>query len=131
MATGLGASKRCRVAAAHHGQHAVLRAGLAAGHRRVDELQAQRLRAGIQLARHIGRRGGVVDKDGAGPCRQRRRRRRGCRVDHAAQVVVVADAAEHDVGACGGLARVAAVLRGAGWPRRTRHTRLGLGALRL
>ncbi|MEZ5627894.1 MAG: hypothetical protein R3E34_10265 [Rhodocyclaceae bacterium] len=49
----------------HGGEHAVLRTGLAAGHRRVDELQAQRLGRGRQLARHIGRGRGVVDKDSA------------------------------------------------------------------
>jgi hypothetical protein len=41
MATGFGRVERCRVAAAHHGEHAVLRTGLAAGHRRIDKLQAQ------------------------------------------------------------------------------------------
>jgi osmotically-inducible protein OsmY len=91
-----GRIERRRVAAAHHGELAVLRAGLAAGHRRVDKLQAQRRGPRVQLARHIGRGGGVVHEDGA-----RLHAGKGAvgAQHHRAQVVVVADAAEHDVGA--------------------------------
>jgi hypothetical protein len=65
MATGRAAKRGC-VAAAHHGEHAVLGAGLAAGDRGIDKVQAQRSGLGVQLARHLGRGGGVVHEDGAG-----------------------------------------------------------------
>ena len=58
--------------------------------------------ARIEFARHIGRGGGVVDEDraglhaGEGAVRAQH---------HAAQVVVVADTAEHDLRACRGFAR--------------------------
>jgi hypothetical protein len=41
-------------------------------HRRVDEVQAARA-AAASSSRHVGRGGGVVDEDGARPCRPRRR----------------------------------------------------------
>ena len=84
-----------RVAAAHHGEHAVLGARLPARDRRIDKAQALRLRDAVKLARHEGRCGGVIDEDRArlhgvkaalGPGR------------HLAQVIVVADTGEHEVG---------------------------------
>ena len=83
-----------RLAAAHDGQRTVLRAGLAAGHRRVDEMQAMLAGIGVQLARHRGRSRGVVHQ-------HRTRRHAGAGAvtpqHHAAQVVIVADAGEHDL----------------------------------
>ena len=58
----LGARVGRRVAAAHHREHAVLGAGLAAGHRRIDEIEAALLRLGVKLARDLGRGGGVIDE---------------------------------------------------------------------
>ena len=74
----LGAVRRSlRLAAAHHGQHAVFGAGLAAGDRRVDEAEALRLGGVVQFAGDIGAGGGVVDQDcarlHAGEARHRRR----------------------------------------------------------
>jgi hypothetical protein len=91
-----------RCAAAHHGQHAVLGAGLAAGDRGVDEAETGSRCRRVELARDIGRGGGVVDEDGAlahcgeGAVLGRR---------HRAQIVVIADASEHDLLALGGLGR--------------------------
>src|SRR3546814_2045920 len=71
---------------------AVLGAGLAAGDGGVDEGDAPLLAGGGQLARHLGRGGGVVDENaarghaGEGPLLAQH---------HAAQVVVVADAGKH------------------------------------
>jgi hypothetical protein len=98
----LDALEHRRVAAAHDGERAVLRAGLAARDGRVDEVQAERLRRLRQFARHVGRGGGVVDEGGA-----LLHAGEGAVVaqHHGAQVVVVADAAEHDVGAGRGFAR--------------------------
>ena len=108
----LGAAVGRRIAAAHHGEHAVLGAGLAAGHRRIDEIEAALLRLGVKLARDLGRGGGVIDEHRA--------------LAHAveravvaerdlAHVVVVADAHHHEVLAGRGLLRrrgfLAAVLR--------------------
>jgi hypothetical protein len=90
MATRLGRwSKAAGVAAAHHGEQAVLGARLAARHRRVDEVQARALGRGVQLARDVGRGGGVVDEDGAGL--HAGEGAVGAQRD-AAQVIVVADA---------------------------------------
>ena len=44
-------------------------AGLAAGHRRIEEVEALGLGGGVELARDVGRGGGVVDEDGALPAR--------------------------------------------------------------
>ncbi len=94
----LDAGVGLRRAAAHHGEDALLGAGLAAGDRRVDEGGATRLGGLGQLARHGGGGGGVVDEDGtrvealegaAGGGRD------------TAQVVVVADAGEDDLGPLG------------------------------
>jgi hypothetical protein len=102
------------IAATHHGQRAVLGARLAARNGRIDKVQADVLRGGVQLAGHVGRGGGVVHEDRArrhagegsiGPQRDR------------PQVVVVADATEHDVGALGRLARRFSML----WPASQRE----------
>ena len=86
----------------HDRQHAVLGARLAARDRRVEEAEALVLGGGVELAGDLGRGGGVIDEDGAlampwkapsGPERD------------LAQIVVVADAGEHDLLALGGLAR--------------------------
>ena len=61
----LGLRERSRLAAAHHREHAVLGAGLAAGHRRVDEIEAAGFCLGVQLARDLRRGRGVIDHDGA------------------------------------------------------------------
>ena len=95
----LGALIGVLVAAAHDRQHAVLRAGLAAGDGTVDEFEAGLLGGRIQLARDVGGSGGVVDegrallhagKGAVGADRDR------------AQIVVVADAAHHEILALGG-----------------------------
>ena len=90
------------ITSAHHRQHAVLCTGLAARDGGIHKLQALRLRGGIQLARHLGRGSGVVHEDGAGlhacKCAVTAQRDR-------AQVVVVADAAKNDIGACGCFSR--------------------------
>ena len=59
------ASNTVRVAADHDRQLAVLGARLAAGHRRVEERDAARLRRALHLARDFGRRGRVVDENRA------------------------------------------------------------------
>ena len=91
---GLGLVIGVLIAAAHHGQRAVLRAGLPAGHRRIDEGHALRLRLGVQFARN-GRRGGrVVDEDRA----LLHARERAVWSEHdGAQIVVVADAGENEI----------------------------------
>ncbi|MPM46955.1 hypothetical protein SDC9_93662 [bioreactor metagenome] len=82
------------VTATHHRELAVLRASLAAGDWGVDERKALLFCLGIQLARHLGGRRGVVGKDRAffhsGECAILAQH-------HRAQVVVIAHAAEHDV----------------------------------
>src|SRR3546814_9711870 len=60
-----GALEGLRLAAAHDGEGAVLGAGLAAGDGGVDEGDAPLLAGGGQLARHLGRGGGVVDENAA------------------------------------------------------------------
>jgi hypothetical protein len=93
-------SEGLRLAAAHHREHAVLGAGLAAGDRRIDEVKAVRLGLGVQFARDLRRCGGVIDNHRV--------------LAHAgehtvvaehdlAQVVVVADAGHHEILALGGL----------------------------
>ena len=96
---GLGAGIGVFAAAAHHRQHAVFRAGLAAGHRGIDEFEAGLGRFGVEFARDLGRRGGVIDEGrallhaGEGAIGAKRDR---------AQVVVVADAGHHEILALGG-----------------------------
>ena len=94
------------IATAHHCQHAVFSTGLAAGDRRVDKVGAAGRRCRIEFAGDFGRGGGVVDEDGAGLQGFEGAALAGC---HRAQVIVIADAAEDEVGAIGGLRR--------GWSR--------------
>ena len=95
----LGAGIGIFRAAAHHRQHAVFRAGLAAGHRRIDELESSLGRRGVELARDLGGSRGVVDEGraflhaGEGAVGAERDR---------AQIIVVADAAHHEILAFGG-----------------------------
>ena len=60
-----GLGERRLVAAAHHREHAVLGAGLAAGDRRIDEIEAALFCFGMKFARDRRRGGGVIDHDGA------------------------------------------------------------------
>ena len=104
--TGLALSKSSSVAADHDGEHAVLRAGLAAGDRRVEEAEAARRRLLGELARDLGRSRGVVDVDRRpSSCR---RRRRSWPIVTVAQIVVIADAGEDEILAGGRLGGVAA-----------------------
>ena len=98
----LGPGIRVRRAAAHHRQHAVLRARLAARHRRVDEPGGAFRGGRGELARDRRRGRRVVDEDGAG--RQRREGAVGSD-RHRAQVVVIADAGEDHLGTGGGFGR--------------------------
>ena len=107
-----GAGERGGIAAAHHREHAVLGAGLAARHRRVDEVKAARLGFGVKLARDLRRCGGVIDDDRAFA----RAGENAIRAEHhLAHVVVVADAGHDEVLAFGGGLRrrrgFAAILR--------------------
>ena len=79
-------------AAAHDRQLAVLGPGLAAGDRRVDEVESRIRRLRLKLPGHPGRDGGVVDEE-----RARLHSREGAVVAKAdaAQIVVVSDAG-HD-----------------------------------
>ena len=61
----LGAGIGVFAAAAHHRQHAVFRAGLSAGHRRIDEFEAGLGGGGVEFAGDLGRGRGVVDEGGA------------------------------------------------------------------
>ncbi len=81
-------------AAAHHGQHAVFCASLAAGDRCIDELKAALGRLRVELPGNLGRSGGVIDKNGAGL--HARERAVGTDRDRA-QVVIVADAGHHEI----------------------------------
>ncbi|SCM75489.1 hypothetical protein KL86PLE_20157 [uncultured Pleomorphomonas sp.] len=98
----LGGGKAVVVAADHDGQRAVLGAGLSAGHRRVEEIEAEGGRLFLELAGDAGRRGGVIDEDGA-----RLHAGEGAvRTEHdGAEIVVVADAGEHEIGLRRRLAR--------------------------
>jgi hypothetical protein len=113
MPTGRTRSNTAGSPPHHHGEHAVDRPRLAAGHRRIDEAQAPAGRDRVQFARDLCRRRGVVDEHRtrlhAGEC--------AVLAEHdRAQVVVVAHAAEHDVGVVRSLPRrgrrCAAVLGG-------------------
>ena len=88
----------CCVATAHHGQHAVLSARLAARNRCVDELQAERGASRIELTRDTGRGGRVVNQHGtrlhAGKGAVGAKR-------HAAQIFVVADTTKNKLGVLG------------------------------
>jgi hypothetical protein len=102
-----GISHRCHlveyllIAAAHHGELAVDRTGLTARYRGIHEVQAALAAFGIQLARHLGRGRGVIDKDGA-----RLHAGKGAVVaqHNRAQVVVVAHAAKDHACALDGFA---------------------------
>jgi hypothetical protein len=94
--------KRGGVATAHHCQRAIHGAGLATRHRRIDEVQAQALRHGVQLTRDFGRGGGVVGEDGT--------RLHACEgavsaQHHRTQVVVIAHTGKNDLCARGRLTR--------------------------
>ena len=94
----LGLGEGRLLPAAHDGELAVDRARLAARNRRIDEAESRLLGLRLQLARQIGRGRGVVDEDrallhaGEGAV---------LAVDDRTHVVVVADAAEHDVAVLG------------------------------
>ena len=87
----------------------------------VEEVEALGLGRRVELARDVGRGGGVVDEDGAlalgleGAALGRR---------HRAQIVVVADAAEHEVGVLRRFGR-----RRGGLAAELLGPRLGLGAV--
>ena len=108
------------VAAAHHGQHAVLGAGLAARDRCIDKLQAQLASVCEKLAGDIGRCRCVVHEDGPRPHAGEgpivaafavaQIRSQG----DAAQIAIVADATKHDIRAGRGQARRRRVLRPVG-----------------
>jgi len=99
---GLDHVERCLVPPAHHREHTLLRARLPPRYRRIDELQTRCKRAGVQLPRHLGRGRRVIHKNGT-----RLHARKGAITaqHHRTQIVVVADAAEHQVGALRRLAR--------------------------
>jgi hypothetical protein len=115
----LGAAKGLIVAAAHYREDAVLGAGLAARHRRIDGIEAAFFGRGVKLAGNVGRGGGVVDKNlalahaGEGAIGAE---------SHFAQVVIVADAAHDEILALG-----RGFGRGSGFAAELRHPFLGLG----
>ena len=84
-----------RLAAAHDGQHAVFGAGLAAGDRRIDETAATGAGGGVEFAGNFGAGRGVVDQDGAWLHSGKDAVGAG---GDLAQVVVVADAGEDEIG---------------------------------
>jgi len=93
---GLDTGEIVGFTADHHRQCAVLRAGLAAGHRGVEKSQATLARGGVELARDLGRSGGVVDERGAlAHALERALLAEG----DGAQIVVVADTGKHHLGA--------------------------------
>ena len=82
-------------ATAHNGQYAVFRTGLAARNGRVDEADPFRLRRGVKLAGDIGGSGCVVNEHGA----FRHPGKGAVLAQHdAAQIIVIADAAEDHLG---------------------------------
>ena len=94
--------ERLVVGAAHDRQLPVLGTRLTARHRGVDEADAELGGRFGELLRHLGRRGRVVDEDGA---RTGTGEHTVGSVHHVADVVVVADAEEHELGAVGRLTR--------------------------
>ena len=62
----LGLGEGFGIAADHHGEHAVLRAGLAAGDGRIEKMRAAAGGGIVKLAGDVGRGGGVVDEHRAG-----------------------------------------------------------------
>ena len=122
----LGGAEDRLLAADHDGEAAIDGAGLAARHRRVEKAQPIPCRLALQLARELGRGGGVIDQNGArlhageGAARAGRDR---------ARVVVIADAHEDDRGLRGGLggrrAVLAAMLLGPGLGLRRRAVKDG------
>ena len=87
------------VPADHDREHTVLGTGLPSRYRRVEEGD---LRLSRNLARDIGRRGGVIDQNRAILAT---RQRTVVSVHHRTQIIVVADTHEDDVRAFRGLAR--------------------------
>ena len=61
----VGLVERPLLAAAHHGELAVLSTSLAARNRRIDEVDADLLAVRVELAGDVGRGGGVVVEDRA------------------------------------------------------------------
>ena len=113
-------------AAAHHRQRALLGARLAARDGSVDEAEPQFPRAREKFAGDLRGGGGVVDEDRAG---LHALERAGLAQRHGAQIVVIADASEHDIGALGRRARRR---RGAGGNfSNSRAKRSALAAVRL
>ena len=89
-----GALEGLAVAAAHHGQHAVLRARLAAGDGRIDAGDAAVPAFRVKFARKVGGSGGVVHINRARPDAGEDAV---IAVNDAAHIVVIAHAGEHDV----------------------------------
>ena len=89
------------IAAAHDGELAVDRTGLTARYRGIDKVQAALAGLGIQLASHLRRGRGVIDKDGP-----RLHARKGAVVaqHNGAQVVIIAHAGEDHACALDGFA---------------------------
>ena len=81
--------------AAHDRELAIFGTGLPPGNRSIHEMHPLRAGKGIQFSRHLGRGGGVIHQRTSGP-----HARQGSIVaqHHAAQVIVVADAAKHQIG---------------------------------
>jgi hypothetical protein len=82
-------------AADHHAELPVLRAGLPAGHRGVQETDFALSRGNVEFARDCRRRRGVIDEGRAVTCP----RGRLPRLEHGAQIIIVADTREHENGA--------------------------------
>ena len=96
-----------RIAAAHDGEHAVLGTRLAARDGRINETEALGLRDGMKLTGDGGGGGRMIDEDGAGFHRLEGAVRAG---RDLAEIVVVADACEDEIGVLRGF--------GGGWCRR-------------
>ena len=98
----LGFAEIRLIAADHHRERAVLGAGLAARDRRVERAGAALCGGRMQLAGDAGRGRGVVDEHGAGP---KRLKRAVWPERHRAEIVVIADAGEDEIGAVRGRGR--------------------------
>ena len=97
---GLHALKRCRLTTAHHRQHAIDGTRFATRHGGIDKMHTQRLGRCKQFTRHLGRGGGVVHQHGT----SFHASQGAIDAQHdSAQIVIVADAAKHHVGALSGL----------------------------